>query len=64
MTNVVSSDNASPHFFIGYVMTMSQKKVMSRMCASINKKNALHVLIQVDWVDLLILKTIFLECNV
>jgi hypothetical protein len=36
MINVVSSDNASPHFFIGYVMTIGQKKVMNRMCASIN----------------------------
>jgi hypothetical protein len=64
MTNVVSTDNASPCFFIGYVMTIGQKKVMSRMCVSINKENALHVLIQVDWVDLLILKTIVLECYV
>ncbi len=36
MTNVVFSDIAYPCFFIGYVMTIGQKKVMSRMCASIN----------------------------
>ncbi len=64
MTNVVSSDIASPHSFIGYVKTIGQKKVMNRMCAYKNKENALHVLIQADWVDLLILKTIFLECYV
>lgn len=44
MTNVVSTDNASPCFFIGYVMTIGQKKVMSRMCVSINKESALHVI--------------------
>jgi hypothetical protein len=36
MTNVVFSDIAYPCFFIGYVMTIGQKKVMSRMCAFIN----------------------------